>query len=275
MGLLYPLYLLGALALAIPILLHLRKRPPKDRMVFSSLMFLDPQTPQRKSRSKLENLLLLALRCLALILLALLFSRPFMRDPNALASANAGDVRVVLIDRSASMLRGGLWDAAKVQAGEILEQAEAEDQVAVVAFDSAAQVLVSFEEWKELPAVSRAKLTGENLSQLRVSWEKTQLDTALIEAVGLIEDETRGVGGTQEIVLISDLQEGAIRSGLENFAWPEAIQLRLLAVQPGQTENAAAHLVASLDDGDDNDSDLEAVSMRIRITNSADSESEA
>ncbi|MEM1296707.1 MAG: BatA domain-containing protein, partial [Verrucomicrobiota bacterium] len=50
MGFLFPLYLLGALALAIPVLLHLRRRPPKDRVVFSSLMFLDPQTPQKKQR---------------------------------------------------------------------------------------------------------------------------------------------------------------------------------------------------------------------------------
>mgnify|MGYP005680371313 FL=1 len=99
MGILFPLYLLGALAIAIPIALHLRPRPPKDRVIFSSLMFLDPQAPLKKRRSKLENLVLLALRCLALAILALLFSRPFLRDRNALANADEGVTRVLLLDR--------------------------------------------------------------------------------------------------------------------------------------------------------------------------------
>ena len=274
MGLLFPLYLLGALALAIPVLLHLRRRPPKDRVVFSSLMFLDPQTPQRKRRNKLENLILLALRCLALLLLALLFSRPFFRDPDALAGANQGAVRVILVDRSASMQRDGMWDAAVEQAKAALTSAKPEDQLALLAFDANAETLLSFDEWRELPPISRQATASENLEKSGAGWKKTALDAALIESIGLIEDETKGAAGEKEIVLISDLQEGATRTGLDNFAWPEDVELRLIQLTPEHADNAAAHLVAKAEDSD-NEEESEAAALRIRVTNAATSKTEA
>ena len=50
-------------------------------MPFSTLMFLQPSPPRVTRRSRLENLLLLALRCLALCLLGLGFARPFVQKP--------------------------------------------------------------------------------------------------------------------------------------------------------------------------------------------------
>ncbi|MBK8091491.1 MAG: BatA domain-containing protein [Verrucomicrobiaceae bacterium] len=60
MSWLFPLYLAGAAAVIAPILLHLRRRPPQDRVEFSSLLFLDAQTPVPVSKRRLENWLLLA-----------------------------------------------------------------------------------------------------------------------------------------------------------------------------------------------------------------------
>tara|TARA_R110002096_G_scaffold215310_14_gene403177 strand:- start:4673 stop:6739 length:2067 start_codon:yes stop_codon:yes gene_type:complete len=274
MGFLFPLYLLGALALAVPVLLHLRRRPPKDRVIFSSLMFLDPQTPQRKQRNQLENLILLALRCLALLLLALLFSRPFFRDPDALAVANQGSTSVLLVDRSASMQREGMWDQVREIAGEVLDRSRPEDRIAVIAFDGASETLLSFEDWTNLPVGGRPVAAKARLEGTSVTWQRTSLDQALIEAVGQIEDETKGRLGTKQIVLISDLQEGATRSALDSFAWPEEIEVQLRPVVPAQTENAAAHLVAKLqteDDEEASDSHL----LRVRVTNSESSTRES
>jgi hypothetical protein len=68
---LFPLYLAGAAAVIVPILLHLRRQPPKDRVAFSSLMFLEETERQPTRRRRLENWLLLLARCLILILLRL------------------------------------------------------------------------------------------------------------------------------------------------------------------------------------------------------------
>jgi hypothetical protein len=115
---LFPLYLAGAITIALPIYLHLRRKPPKDAVEFSTLMFLEPSKQQPiKRRSQLENLPLLLLRCLALLLLAAMFSRPFLAGGDK--EGAAGQKRtVVLIDTSASLRRGELWNDAIASANE-------------------------------------------------------------------------------------------------------------------------------------------------------------
>ena len=74
MSFLAPLFLIGAAAIALPILFHLIRRTSKDKTIFSSLMFLLPTPPRVTRKSRLENILLLILRCLVLCLLALGFA---------------------------------------------------------------------------------------------------------------------------------------------------------------------------------------------------------
>src|SRR4026209_430427 len=81
MSFLAPLFLIGALAVAAPIIFHLIRRTSRDKMPFSSLMFLQPTPPRVTRSSRLENLFLLLLRCLILCLLALGFARPFLQKP--------------------------------------------------------------------------------------------------------------------------------------------------------------------------------------------------
>ncbi len=59
MNFLAPLFLLGALAVALPVLFHLVRRTTRQRTVFSSLMFLRPAPPRLTRRNRLEHLLLL------------------------------------------------------------------------------------------------------------------------------------------------------------------------------------------------------------------------
>ena len=74
------MYILGALAIAAPILFHLIRRTPRGEVPFSSLMFLAPSPPRLTRRSRLDNILLLLLRAAALALLAFAFARPFLRE---------------------------------------------------------------------------------------------------------------------------------------------------------------------------------------------------
>ena len=87
MSVLAPLYLLGLIAVSLPLAFHLIRRTPRGEMTFSSLMFLRPPPPRLAKRSRLDNLLLLLLRALALALLAGAFSRPFFRQA-AIASVD-------------------------------------------------------------------------------------------------------------------------------------------------------------------------------------------
>src|SRR5262245_58827426 len=79
MNFLAPLFIAGAVAVALAVIFHLIRRTTRERKVFSSLMFLLPTPPRLTRRSRLEHLVLLALRCLALCLLAFGFARPFIQ----------------------------------------------------------------------------------------------------------------------------------------------------------------------------------------------------
>ncbi len=57
-----PWFLLGALALAAPVWLHLRRKPPKNLWRFSTLRFLDDSPQPRGSPLRLRDFVLFALR---------------------------------------------------------------------------------------------------------------------------------------------------------------------------------------------------------------------
>src|SRR5687768_17701168 len=110
MGFLAPLYVAGLLAVALPVIFHLIRRTPHGRQEFGSLMFLSPSPPRLTRRSRLTNIILLLLRAAALALLALAFARPFFQRNEDLSTSRAAGKRVaVLVDTSASMRRGDLW----------------------------------------------------------------------------------------------------------------------------------------------------------------------
>src|SRR5215470_3112134 len=110
MNFLAPLFLIGGLAISLPVIFHLIRRTTRERTVFSSLMFLLPTPPRLTRRSRLENVLLLLIRCAVLGLLALGFARPFFAKPVAESNAHGAAKRMlVLVDTSASMRRPNLW----------------------------------------------------------------------------------------------------------------------------------------------------------------------
>src|SRR5438132_11472946 len=119
MSFLAPLFLFGALAVALPVVFHLIRRTSREKTLFSSLMFLMPTPPRVTRRSRLENILLLVLRCLVLCLLALGFARPFIqRAVQADPSRGPAKRILLLLDTSASMRQAGLWADAKSKAAE-------------------------------------------------------------------------------------------------------------------------------------------------------------
>ena len=71
--------LLGLLAVAIPIIIQILTRKNARRIPWGAWLFLDKTMKKRKRKVLLEDILLLACRCLALGLLALAFARPFVR----------------------------------------------------------------------------------------------------------------------------------------------------------------------------------------------------
>ena len=102
MSFLNPLLLLGIGTIFVPIIIHLLNRRQFRRVTWAAMRFLKTSIDQNQRRMKLEDLILLALRCLLLALLALALARPTLPWlKSQLLGAKVASV--VILDNSASM----------------------------------------------------------------------------------------------------------------------------------------------------------------------------
>lgn len=272
MNFLAPLFLIGGLAIAGPIIYHLIRRTTRERTKFSSLMFLMPSPPRLSKRHRLEHWLLLLLRCLALALLVLGFARPFLKQaPIADPSAAEPKRIVVLVDRSASMRRAGAWESARARAEEVLRRAGPADQVAVYAFDRQAQAVMTFEDWNRAAPGERVPFATSRLAALSPTWIGTHLGNALVTAAeALAEDEGKTTPGPRQVVLVSDLQAGSRLDALQAYEWPKGVELFVEAAKATNPTNAGVQLVAESVES----SRAVDAPVRVRVTNSADAKRE-
>jgi hypothetical protein len=113
MALLSPWFLLGLLAVAGPLVAHLRRLNVQKRVAFSAVDLLEPRPP-RSARRSWEDVALLAARIAVLGLLSLAFARPYLPVASAGGGAGAEQRRLVLLlDTSASMRRGKAFEEAR------------------------------------------------------------------------------------------------------------------------------------------------------------------
>jgi hypothetical protein len=270
MSFLAPLYIAGMLAVSLPIVFHLIRRTPQGRQVFSSLMFLSPSPPRLTRRSRLDNLLLLILRGLALALLAFAFARPlFYRQSDMTVSEAEGRRIALLLDTSASMRRGDLWTQAQARVEQVLDDLAATDEVALFAFDEEMRPLLSFDEWNEQERSQRAALLRARLSTVSPTWAETNLGEALATVADAVSDHGRqsAPAARRQLVVISDLQQGSHIEPLQGYEWPSDVLVDVQQVALKDPTNAGLYLVESAADAEDRDSDKQ----RIRVSNEADS----
>jgi hypothetical protein len=139
-GFLAPWFLAGALAVGLPIWLHLLKQHKTTPLPFSSLMFFEKRTQSSIKHRRLKYLLLFALRVALLILLALAFANPFMNTTGA-AAAGGRKLMVLAIDSSYSMRQDARLDRAKQDAVQALSSLHGEDRGIVLAFASTVHLM--------------------------------------------------------------------------------------------------------------------------------------
>jgi len=274
MTFLAPLFLLGALAVIGPIVFHLIRRTTREVTPFSTLMFLSPSPPRITKRSRLENLWLLLLRCLALALLALAFGRPFFRESSQLPlpPAGAGKRTVLLVDISASLRREKLWDDLRAKAEARIRAAKPADSVAIIAFDRTPRDVLNFDDWNNARPDERSAIALQRLAALQPGFAATQLDAALIRAAETVDEPAKADAPAHaEIVVLSDFQEGARLDALQGFVWPKNTTVTLDPVVAGQQENAG---LAWLPENDEAAPATAETVFRLRVTNAAEAKRE-
>ena len=264
MGVLTPLYLAGLAALSLPIMLHLIRRTPRGRQAFSSLMFLTPSPPRLTRRSRLDHLLLLVLRLTALALLAFAFARPFLRESAVLPFDNLPGRRVaILLDTSASMRRGDLWQQAVKKVAGVLDDLGPADDVALMTFHDRLHTIVPFADEASGSRAGKADVVRVRLRTLEPSWGATDLAAALVSVAAELDTATdveRAVAEPQ-LVVVSDFARGSRTDALQAYSWPERVPVVAHAVAL-QTTNAAAQLLVE-------DAGTSSSEPRVRVTNAA------
>ena len=188
-GFLSPLFLAGLLAVAVPIALHLLRRRIDPVVPFSAVRLLRQAPVEHKRRRRLEDLLLLALRVAAILLLALAFARPYLVSSETHAAL---PVTAVFVDVSASLDAPARFALAQRLARQAVDEAPAGHAVALGRFDVRADLLVAPTTDR---AVARVAIDG-----LRPSASATRYAAAVARGA----DAIAGRGG--RLVLITDLQ---------------------------------------------------------------------
>jgi Aerotolerance regulator N-terminal/von Willebrand factor type A domain len=198
MSFLYPAFLIGALAVAVPIVLHFLRRDVAPTVPFSAVRLLRSSPIARSRRRRLRDMLLLAARIAALLLLATAFARPYLAN-----AARGPGLRIIAIDRSFSMNAPGRFAHAIDLARRAIDEAPTGERVALVAFDDHAQTIAP----PGPAAAARA-----SLATLAPTFAGTRFGEVFSKAIEI------AAGEAARLVLVSDLQragwEGEERSML-------------------------------------------------------------
>ncbi|HEX8089642.1 MAG TPA: VWA domain-containing protein, partial [Blastocatellia bacterium] len=228
MAFLNPIFLLGAVAAGLPVLVHLVRRTRAVKIQYPSLMFLRRIEQKTIRKRRLRNLLLLALRCAALLLLAFAFSRPYFTGPAPVSAASDRVASVILIDGSYSMRYGDVFGRAKQAARDVISSAAANEQTALVLFSQGYEILMPLK-------ANRAEALAA-LDRAQPGLATTDYLQALQAAVALLKDAE---GNDRRIHLISDFQEAGWNRAAPPIKVSPGVKLIPIDVSDAKPSNLA------------------------------------
>ena len=116
------LFIAGLIAISAPIIIHLLNRRRFKKIDWAAMDFLLEAQRLNRRRVKLEELILLILRCLALVLIGLLLARPSL-NVNLSGVLNAEQTeRIIVLDDSLSMGSGVIGETPMDRLSSVLEK---------------------------------------------------------------------------------------------------------------------------------------------------------
>ncbi len=231
MGFLAPGFLIGALAVGLPIYLHLLRRHSSTPQPFSSLMFFEPRQQSSVRRRRLRYWLLLALRLAVVLLVALAFAEPYL--PRLAAGVAPDKLLLLVVDHSFSMRADGRLAEAKRDALAVLTQKRSRDSAQVLALASDVSALT---QATRDPSALRAAVQSIEPTDSRGSF------AALAAAVRSIAGSSRT---PIELHLFSDLKKTSMPPSFAEMALPAQVTLVLHPVAQGLQPNWTVESVAA------------------------------
>jgi hypothetical protein len=225
MSLLFPAFLAALGVIAVPIIVHLFYFRRFKKVYFTNVRFLKEVKEETSNRQKLRNLLVLAMRCLAIAFMVLAFAQPFIPKSD---NVKRGEQSVSLyIDNSYSMETRSkdapLLELAKKRAREIVTAYAVSDRFQILTndFEGRDQRLISKEDALSRIEEIRSGPVSRDLS-------KVLLRQSQCLATGKAADKTA--------YLLSDFQRNS--TDLTNFK-DSTVQVTLVPMRSVQERNVS------------------------------------
>lgn len=234
----------GVLLAGIPILIHLLRRQRCETLNWGAMQFVQRAARRRSRRTRLEALLLLAVRTLIILFMALALARPYVEVSGGAGDEESAVQHVIIVDTSASMAHTtdgrSRFQRAIDEATRIVESARVGDAFNLLRIGVAEPFTVI-----RRPAYDVADVKGE-IARLQCTDERGRVLDVLEEVPSLLADDSDVV--RREVYLLTDLQ--ATNWPLESPAELERVreclaaigdQARLTVIDVGEAdaENAA------------------------------------
>ncbi|MCX7702738.1 MAG: BatA domain-containing protein [Planctomycetota bacterium] len=226
-----PLYILGLLAVSVPLIIHLFYRRRVRNLRFSSLLLLRELVKLYSARQKLHEVLILLLRCAALSALAFALARPALKT--SFLSSTAPSACAILLDNTYSMAYGtgalNRLTKAKHSIEEVLRTLSRRDSVALFTLTKP-ESLISAQDMSTLI---------EEVGKLDISYARPRIQEALDRASAFLRDTEQL---NCQLVIIGDMQENTYREITSKeflTRLPENTQLIFIDVGDEEAKNGA------------------------------------
>lgn len=263
-----PGFLFGLFAIAIPIVIHLFNFRRFRKVYFTNVRFIRQLQQETQKQSRLRHLVILALRCLAIIALVLAFAQPYIPYSEKQKTIAARNDVSVFVDNSFSMeavgSNGSLLDAAKQKAREIVAAYKASDNYQLLTndFEGRHQRYVTRDEFLIL------------LDEIKPSPSSRKIDEVISRQKELFESKN---GNKKSAFIISDFQKSnyailpsvadttldifmvPLIANIQSNVFIDSCWFDLPLQQPGQTAVLNAKIVNK------SGKDLEKIPVRLEI----------
>jgi len=226
MSFLTPFYLLGILAIAIPIILHLINFRKPKKQAFSTLVFFKQLQKSSIKRLKLKKRLLLLIRVLAIALLAFALARPMISPGSGFNFGSGSVLYLVLVENGPAMSqideRGPLMDTALSAVEQLASRAGSDDRFLI--YNTHGELLMQEEVGaeqalrllNEMESVNAGNFTSNRLWALLSRGEATDRQNRSMYIVGRgseelaaeLEDFEADVSFSLELMPLSIIQTG-------------------------------------------------------------------
>ena len=196
MNFLFPTFLIGLAAIAIPIIIHLFNFRKYKKVYFTNVQFLKELKQESDNKSKLKEWLILAMRILAISCLVFAFAQPFI--PGKVKTIQGEKAISIYIDNSFSMestnKKGTLLENSKTLATEIVNTFNASDKF---------QLLTNDFEGKHQRFISKEEFV-EQLNDVKISSATKSISDVIKRQQDFLQNSS---AKNKRIFLLSDFQK--------------------------------------------------------------------